>query len=152
MDETIKVTFWPLDNMQPTLPTKATSGAAAYDLYACIDKPVPIQPGKRVLIETGWKIKMPVTMAAYVMPRSGLAWKNGISVLNAPGLIDSDYRGSIKVLLINHGDEPFFILPNMRIAQLMFVPSLNTELVLIETGSLFEDTKRGAGGFGSTGV
>jgi len=77
MDETIKVTFWPLDNMHPTLPTKATTGAAAYDLYACVEKPIPIQPGKRVLIETGWKIKMPITMAAYVMPRSGLAWKNG---------------------------------------------------------------------------
>jgi dUTP pyrophosphatase len=152
MENVIKVSFCAADNMHPTLPTKSTSGAAAYDLHACIDKPIPIQPGKRVLIETGWKVQMPATMAAYVMSRSGLAWKNGIAVLNAPGLIDSDYRGTIKVVLINHGDEPFFVLPNMRVAQLMFVASMNTDIVVIETGDLFAETSRGAGGFGSTGV
>lgn len=152
MNEPITLPFVAVDGMRPTLPTRATEGSAGFDLYACIDKMVTIAPGKRALIETGWKLTMPKNMVCFVVPRSGLAWKNGITVLNTPGTIDSDYRGSIKVILINHGDEPFFVLPNMRVAQLVFSTVVDMSIVAVETGKLFDETSRGSGGFGSTGV
>lgn len=152
MDNQIKLPIVAADGMNPTVPTKATSGSAGFDLHACISKMVTIAPGKRALIETGWKISMPSNMACFVVPRSGLAWKHGVTVLNTPGTIDSDYRGSIKVILINHGDEPFFVLPNMRIAQLIFSTVVDIELIAVETGQLFDETARGEGGFGSTGA
>ncbi|MDP5273492.1 dUTP diphosphatase [Chengkuizengella axinellae] len=131
------------------LPKKMTSLASGYDLIAAINSPLTIQPGERVLVPSGIAISMPNNLEAQVRPRSGLAYKHGITALNSPGTIDADYRGEIKVLLINHSKEEFIIQPKDRIAQLVFqeIP----EIQLIEVEEL-TDTERGVGGFGHTGV
>jgi len=130
------------------LPRRMSDLAAGFDLHAAVAEPVTLKPGQRALIPTGFAMAMPPDLEAQVRPRSGLALKHGVTCLNTPGTIDADYRGEIKVLLINLGDEPFTIARGERIAQLVFhrLP----EVCLEETDELPE-TVRGAGGFGHTG-
>ncbi|AIQ18945.1 deoxyuridine 5'-triphosphate nucleotidohydrolase [Paenibacillus sp. FSL H7-0357] len=135
-------------NEDVLLPRKMSEQASGYDLYASVDGEVVLAPGERALIPTGISLAMPDGLEAQIRPRSGLALKHGITCLNTPGTIDADYRGEIKVLLINLGQEPFAIARNERIAQMVFqaVPSVN----MVEVDELSE-TQRGAGGFGHTG-
>jgi dUTP pyrophosphatase len=132
------------------LPQYQTALAAGLDLLAAVpaDAPVTLAPGARAIIPTGLAIALPTGTEAQVRPRSGLAAKNGVTVLNSPGTIDADYRGEIGVILINHGAEPFAVTRGMRIAQLVIAKV--EQAVFHEVGSL-DDTARGAGGFGSTG-
>ncbi|GGN90220.1 deoxyuridine 5'-triphosphate nucleotidohydrolase [Saccharibacillus kuerlensis] len=135
-------------NEDLALPRKMTELAAGYDLQAAVLEPIVLAPMERALVPTGIAIAMPGGLEAQIRPRSGLAYKHGITCLNTPGTIDADYRGEIKVLLINFGQEPFTIARGERIAQMVFqeVP----ETVLAEVEELSE-TVRGAGGFGHTG-
>ena len=128
------------------LPSYATPGAAGMDVVAAED--LDLAPGQRHAVATGFRVAIPEGYEIQVRPRSGLAFKHGISVPNTPGTIDSDYRGELKVLLINHGTEPFAIRRGDRIAQL--VPAVVTLAAFDEVEEL-DDTHRGAGGFGSTG-
>lgn len=128
------------------LPAYETAGAAGMDLRAAIDAVIP--PGQRLLVPTGIAVALPESLEAQVRPRSGLALKHGITVLNAPGTIDSDYRGEIKVPLINHGAEPFAIKRGDRIAQMVVAAVVQVKLAEVET---LDETARGAGGFGSSG-
>jgi dUTP pyrophosphatase len=130
------------------LPAYASAGAAGVDLLAAIDGSMVLAPTQRALVPTGLTVALPEGYEAQVRPRSGLALKNGITTLNAPGTIDADYRGEIGVILINHGDVPFTIERGMRIAQLVIAPV--TVISWHETSDLPRST-RGAGGFGSTG-
>lgn len=130
------------------LPQYVTSGAAGLDLPAAIDKPLTLAAGAFALVPCGFAMALPAGYEGQVRPRSGLASKHGVTVLNAPGTIDSDYRGEVKVLLINHGRDHFTITPGMRIAQLVIAPVTRVEL--LETDTLPE-TSRAAGGFGHTG-
>jgi dUTP pyrophosphatase len=131
------------------LPAYETAHAAGMDLMACIPAPMELAPGKRALIPTGFSIALPEGFEAQVRPRSGLALKHGVTVLNAPGTIDADYRGEIGVILINHGEVNFVITRGLRIAQMVVAEVARA--VWSETASLTE-TARGAGGFGSTGT
>ena len=131
------------------LPQYATSGSAGLDLLAAISSDAILAPGERRLTPTGLAIALPEGFEAQVRPRSGLALKNGVTVLNSPGTIDSDYRGEIGVVLMNHGDAPFVVTRGMRIAQMVVAPV--TQLSWDETTKL-PDTERGAGGYGSTGT
>ncbi|WP_157261240.1 dUTP diphosphatase [Paenibacillus wynnii] len=135
-------------NEEVFLPRKMSEQASGYDLFAAVDGEFTLAPGQRALIPTGIALAMPDGLEAQIRPRSGLALKHGITCLNTPGTIDADYRGEIKVLLINLGQEPFVICRNERIAQMVFqaVPSIT----LVEVEQL-SDTERGAGGFGHTG-
>jgi dUTP pyrophosphatase len=130
------------------LPHYATGGAAGLDLPAAIDTPIPLAAGAVALVPCGFAIALPPGFEAQIRPRSGLASKYGVTVLNAPGTIDSDYRGEVKVLLINHGRDPFVITTGMRIAQLVVSPV--TRIEWAETAELPE-TSRAGGGFGHTG-
>ena len=129
------------------LPAYETAEAAGMDLRAALgaDETVTLKPGQRALVPTGLSMAMPAGYEAQIRPRSGLAAKNGITVLNTPGTIDSDYRGELKIILINLGDEDFDITRDMRIAQMIIAPVVQARLQ--ETDSL-SDTVRGAGGFG----
>lgn len=129
-------------------PAYETSGAAGMDLRAAVSTAVTLAPQKRALIETGFAIALPQDYEAQIRPRSGLAAKFGITVLNTPGTIDCDYRGEIKVILINLGAEDFTIQRGDRIAQMVIAPV--TQAKMVEVTSL-DETTRGAGGFGSTG-
>ncbi|PYI50421.1 dUTP diphosphatase [Paenibacillus flagellatus] len=131
------------------LPQKMSELASGFDLYAAVTEPVTLQPGERTLIPTGIAIAMPPELEAQIRPRSGLAFKHGITCLNTPGTIDADYRGEIKVLLINLGQAPFTFERNERIAQMVFqiVPQ-----VALEPVDELDDTVRGAGGFGHSGT
>ncbi|MBN8993657.1 MAG: dUTP diphosphatase [Rhizobiales bacterium] len=131
------------------LPTVKTVSSAGMDLAAAVDAPVVLAPGKRALIPTGFAIALPEGYEGQVRPRSGLAVNHGVTVLNAPGTIDADYRGEVKVPLINHGEEPFTVTRGMRIAQLVVAPVSAVELREMD---VLPDSNRGAGGFGSTGV
>jgi dUTP pyrophosphatase len=133
------------------LPTYETAGAAGMDLRAAVDAEdkLVLRPGKRALVPTGFVFEIPEGFEAQVRPRSGLAFKHGITCLNTPGTIDSDYRGEVKVLLINLGDEDFAITRGMRIAQVVLAPV--TQMRASE-GTDTTATARGTGGFGSTGV
>ena len=133
------------------LPHYASSGAAGMDLCAAVpaDAPVELVPGSRALIPTGFAMAMASGLEAQVRPRSGLALRHGITVLNAPGTIDSDYRGEVGVILINLGDKPYRIQRGDRIAQLVFAKKETVRFQEIET---LEVSTRGAGGFGSTGL
>ena len=131
-------------------PKQQSTGAAGVDLLAALgaSETVIIEAGKRILVPTGMSIALPAGYEAQVRPRSGLAAKHGVTVLNSPGTIDADYRGEIKVILINHGDAPFTIQRGDRIAQMVVAPVSSIEFELKET---LDATKRGEGGFGSTG-
>lgn len=131
------------------LPAYATPGSAGLDLLAAISDDISLAPGSRALMPTGLAIALPEGYEAQVRPRSGLALKNGVTVLNSPGTIDADYRGEIGVILINHGDAPFVVTRGMRIAQLIVAPV--TQLSWVETTEL-PTTTRGTGGYGSTGM
>jgi dUTP pyrophosphatase len=131
------------------LPTYATPGSAGLDLMAAITDEMVIQPGKRAMVPTGLAIALPEGLEAQVRSRSGLSWKHGVIVLNAPGTIDADYRGEINVILSNSGDEPFTITRGMRIAQLVVARYEQVEFTCVDE---LNETKRGTGGFGSTGV
>ena len=131
------------------LPQYETAGSAGADIRAAVDAPLQLEPGQRALVPAGFAIALPAGYEAQVRPRSGLAVKNGITVLNAPGTIDSDYRGEVRVPLINLGDEAFTVERGMRIAQLVIAPVVQAGFN--EVGDL-DETERGAGGFGSTGV
>ena len=132
------------------LPAYQTVHAAGLDLLAAVpeETPVIIQPGQRGLIPTGLMIAVPPGFEAQVRPRSGLALKHGVTVLNSPGTVDADYRGEVSVLLINHGDEPFTIRRGERIAQLVIAAVAQAHLMAV---TLLPPTDRGGGGFGSTG-
>lgn len=133
------------------LPEYQSDEAAGLDLTAGIDEdaPVVLAPGAHALVPTGFAIALPPGFEGQVRPRSGLAAKHGVTVLNAPGTIDADYRGEIKVLLINHGSEPFAVTRGARIAQLVVAPVTRADLRLVAS---LDETARGAGGFGSTGT
>lgn len=129
------------------LPTYAHPGDAGMDICSCVM--LVLQPGERRLVPTGLSIALPPNTEAQMRPRSGLALKNGITLLNTPGTIDEGYRGEVGVILINHGTEPFEIRPGMRIAQMVIAPVLR---VAVEEVAELSETMRGVGGFGSTGV
>ena len=134
---------------RPALPSYESSGAAGMDLKAFIEKDIAIAPLERVKIPTGLFMEIPLGFEGQVRPRSGLAAKHGITVLNSPGTIDSDYRGEVEVILINLSKETFTVRNGERIAQMIFAPVIRAELS--ETEALSE-TGRGACGFGSTGI
>lgn len=132
------------------LPAYQTAGAAGADLCANLpdQRIIELAPGARALIPTGLRMAIPVGFEVQIRPRSGLALKHGIGLLNSPGTIDSDYRGPVGVILINHGDAAFVITHDMRIAQMVVAPVAQAGFALVET---LDETVRGAGGFGSTG-
>ena len=130
------------------LPEYKTTGSSGLDLTAFIEKKIIIKPGENALVPTGISIAIPEDTEVQVRPRSGLAAKNNISVLNTPGTIDSDYRGEIKVILFNHGDKDFTVNNGDRIAQMILMPILKVDFETVET---LPGTIRGSGGFGSTG-
>lgn len=130
------------------LPSYQTDGSAGVDLFAAVKEPITLQPGERALIPTGIRIALPPGYEAQVRPRSGLAIRHGISMVNAPGTIDSDYRGEVQVILINLGQEPFTIRRGERIAQMVIAPVMRVEWEVVEN---LPPTARGDGGFGHTG-
>jgi dUTP pyrophosphatase len=131
------------------LPAYATAGAAGLDLLAAVEKDLVIAPGRYAGIPTGIAIALPNSFEAQLRPRSGLALRHGVTVLNAPGTIDSDYRGEVTAILINHGADPFTISRGMKIAQLVIAAHARVEW---DETAVLESTLRGAGGFGSTGL
>ena len=135
-------------NPSVKLPSYKTIGASGMDLMAFIDVPIELKPGKSCLVPTGLSVAFSEDYEIQIRPRSGLAAKNNISVLNTPGTIDSDFRGELKIILFNHGNENFIINKNDRVAQMILTPIIKMELK--ETDELPE-TIRGEGGFGSTG-
>lgn len=134
---------------QAVIPRRATPGSAGMDLTACLEQPVTLAPGERTMISTGLALALPTAeWVALVYARSGLAVRHGICLSNSVGVVDSDYRGELKVGLCNLGSEPYTIEPGERIAQLVITPVL---LPPIEEVSALDETERGTGGFGSTG-
>ncbi len=131
------------------LPTYATDQAAGMDLTAALEEAIELAPGERALVPTGISIALPAGYEAQIRPRSGLAIKNGVTVLNTPGTVDADYRGEIGVVLINHGQEDFVIERGMRIAQMVISQHANVEWNVVKE---LNETERGEGGFGSTGT
>jgi len=128
-----------------------TPGSSGCDVYAAMWEDVVIDPGKRVLIPTGLIFQIPEGLEVQVRPRSGLAWKNGVTVLNAPGTIDADYRGEVQIILINHGDQPFTVKRGDRIAQLVPAAVAVNTLFIDDGDGVTDSTARGSGGFGHTG-
>jgi len=131
------------------IPEYQTEGAAGADVYAFLTDPVSIEPGKTVLIPTGISIELPKGYEAQIRPRSGLALKNGITLLNTPGTIDSDYRGEIKLIVTNFGEDTFIVTDGMRIAQMIFSKIYRSHFI---TTVELETTERNEGGFGHSGV
>ena len=130
------------------LPSYKTNGASGMDLMAFIEKPINLEPGKSCLVPTGLSVAFLEEYEIQIRPRSGLAAKNNISVLNTPGTIDSDYRGELKIILFNHGDKEFVVNNGDRIAQMVLMPILKIEFEEVDN---LPKTIRGSGGFGSTG-
>ncbi len=135
-------------NQNAKIPLYKTSGSSGMDLVALLDKKIIILPKKSAIIPTGLSIAIPDDTEVQIRPRSGLAAKSNLSVLNSPGTIDSDYRGELKVILFNHGEKEFIVNNGDRIAQMILVPILKVEFEEVEN---LPDTIRGSGGFGSTG-
>lgn len=131
------------------LPAYATAQSAGLDLIAAVASDVTLAPGARQLVPTGLAIALPTGFEAQVRPRSGLALKHGITVLNSPGTIDADYRGEVQVLLINHGSQPFVIRRGDRIAQMVVAPVTQIAWNIVDR---LDETERGSGGYGSTGI
>jgi dUTP pyrophosphatase len=131
------------------LPKYETAGSSGVDIVANIEHEIEIKPGKTEIVPTGLAVSIPQNFEIQIRPRSGLAAKNQITVLNTPGTIDADYRGEIKVILINLGNKNFKVEKGLRIAQMVLCPIIKANLKEVET---LDQTKRGAGGFGSTGV
>jgi dUTP pyrophosphatase len=136
-------------NVEVPLPTYQTEGAAGMDLCAALKEAVVLPPGQRRFIPTGIAIALPSGHEGQVRPRSGLALRHGIGIVNAPGTVDEDYRGELGVVLVNHGQEPFTVEPLARIAQLVVARVERVAVVAVES---LDETSRGAGGYGSTGV
>ena len=136
---------------QSVAPQYATEGAAGMDLCAAIERAMTLQPGERVAVPTGIAIALPRGYEGQVRPRSGLARKHGIGMVNAPGTIDDDYRGEVHVLLINLGQEKYEIQPGDRVAQLVIAPVTHVQTVIVESAEALGATERGTSGFGSTG-
>jgi dUTP pyrophosphatase len=132
-------------------PSFATSGSSGFDIRANIDEPIILMAGERAVVPTGLYFAIPETLELQVRPRSGLAAKNGITVLNTPGTVDSDYRGEVKVILINLGNESFKINHGDRIAQGVVAPVMSGHVMKFEKVESLDETQRGEGGFGSTG-
>ena len=132
-----------------TIPRYATAGAAGLDLHAAIESPIEIPPRGIQMIPVGLAVAIPGGWEGQVRPRSGLASRHGISLPNTPGTIDADYRGELKVPLINHGETAFTVEPGMRIAQMVICPVAQCQVIEVDT---LDDTARGDGGFGSTGT
>ena len=143
----VKVLIKKLDS-SVKLPSYKTNGASGMDIMAWLEKPINLEPGKSCLVPTGLSVAFPKEYEIQIRPRSGLAAKNNISVLNTPGTIDSDYRGELKIILFNHGNKNFTINKNDRIAQMVLTPIIKMEL---EEANELPDSIRGEGGFGSTG-
>ncbi len=137
-----------INNSRHPLPSYSTQLSAGMDLRACLDAPITLQPMQRCLVPTGLRIALPERYEAQVRPRSGLALKNGVTVLNTPGTIDADYRGDVGVILINLGSEPFVVNDGERIAQMVIARHEQPELLEVE---VLDETERGEGGFGHTG-
>tara|TARA_B100001996_G_scaffold230955_1_gene178183 strand:+ start:16 stop:453 length:438 start_codon:yes stop_codon:yes gene_type:complete len=135
-------------NSKVKLPSYKTEGSSGMDLIAFVDKPIEIKPNNSALIPTGLSIAIPEDCEVQIRPRSGLAAKSNISVLNTPGTIDSDYRGELKVILFNHGNKNFVVKNNERIAQMVLTPIFKIDFEEVDN---LPDTVRGSGGFGSTG-
>lgn len=130
------------------LPAYQTEHAAGMDVYAALEADIVLQPLERALVPTGFYIELPAGYEAQIRPRSGLAYKHGITVLNSPGTIDADYRGEVKVLLVNLSNDPFTIRNGERIAQMVVAPHAQVQW---QEADLLSETRRGAGGYGSTG-
>ena len=131
------------------LPSYATADSAGLDLRAALEEPIVLEPGSRALVPTGLQMALPQGYEAQIRPRSGLAFRHGITMLNTPGTIDSDYRGEVKVLAVNLGDEPFEIRHGDRIAQMVIAPVVRAAVTGVEE---LPGSERGEGGFGSTGT
>ncbi len=130
-------------------PSYATSGSAGADIRAFTDRPIYLFGGAQQIVNTGLRMRVPEGYEVQIRPRSGLAAKHGVTVLNSPGTIDSDYRGEVRVILVNHGNEGFVIRNGDKIAQMVLAPVTKAEFVI---GEVDVDTERGTGGFGSTGI
>lgn len=130
-------------------PRYGSHHAAGADLYANLDKELLLPPGGRLLIPTGVYLQIPPGYEGQVRPRSGLAARHGVTILNSPGTIDSDYRGEVQVIIYNSSSEPYLIAPGSRIAQLIIAPVSRVQFVAVDT---LEESRRGTGGFGSTGI
>ena len=144
---TVKVRKWP--HFKGELPKYETAGASGFDIRAQLSESLLLQPGQRVLIPTGLSFEIPLGYELQARPRSGWAIKQGISLVNSPGTIDADYRGEVKVIIINLGQEPVAVNDQDRICQMVLCPVFQCAFEVVETLS---DTARGAGGFGSTGT
>ena len=131
------------------LPAYATDGAAGLDLRAALTEPLTLKPGERGVVPTGLKMAIPMGFEGCVRPRSGLAMKQGLTLTNSPGTVDSDYRGEVKVLMINLGQESVVLKRGDRIAQLLITPVAHAQVMKVES---LDDTTRGGGGFGHTGI
>jgi len=140
-----------VNNSKFDLPQYATSGSAGIDLKANIEESIILKPLERKLIKTGIHIQLPKNGVAYICPRSGLAFKNGISIINSPGVIDNDYTGDVGVILINMSNEDFIVNPGERIAQMVISTYEQAQFNQLSSIEEFESTERGSGGFGSTG-
>jgi len=148
-NEAVRLTVMRLPhNADLPLPAYETAQAAGMDLPAAVDEALTIAPGHRALVPTGLAIALPPGFEAQIRPRSGLAARDGVTVLNTPGTVDADYRGEVKVILINLGDAPFTVTRGMRIAQMVIAPVVQAAVSEADT---LPDTPRGTGGFGSTG-
>ena len=144
----------PICRLRPdaVVPRYMTADAAGMDLHAAMDAPVHMAPGERAAIGTGLAMAIPAGYEGQVRPRSGLAAAHGITVVNAPGTIDADYRGEVRVLLVNLGQEPVTLAPGQRIAQLVIAPVVQARTIEVEEVGALPPSGRGAGGFGSTGA
>jgi len=149
MQSLVDVRIKRLEGNTLPLPEYKTIGSAGFDLMACIDKDEVLESGQIKLIGTGLSFEIPVGYEIQIRPRSGLAAKNGISIVNTPGTIDSDYRGEVKIILINHSKDKFVIKNGDRIAQAVLMPVVHANLIEVNDLST---TQRGSGGFGHTGV
>ena len=145
----MEIGFYPLTAaVESRLPAKATEGAAGWDVQAFLHEDICLKPGQRALIPTGFVLAIPEGLEAQLRPRSGWAWRTGVTLLNSPGTIDSDYRGEVKILLINLGHEEVWIRDGDRIAQIVFSRVLPVEFVVLKG---IDQTPRGTGGFGHSG-
>ena len=144
-----KLRFKRLDHFRGDLPAYQTAGASGLDVRACLDESITLAPGQRGLVPTGLALEIPIGFEVQVRPRSGLAIKKGLGLVNSPGTVDADYRGELKVIVINLGQETIEITDQERVAQLVVCPVVQAQ---IEEADELSDTARGAGGFGSTGA
>lgn len=149
MSRRVRLELCPAGEVRVPAPAYQSAGAVGLDLRAAIAERIVLRPGERRLIPTGWAVAIPEGYEGQVRARSGLAWRHGVTTLNSPGTIDPDYRGELKVLLINHGDAPFAVERGDRIAQLVICPVAYADLHQVEA---LAPTERGEGGYGSTGV